>query len=235
MDTVHPERSSIAAPPSVQRLAVPHVRPRAVFAHDDVARAGNGPAEAARILIVEDDYLVASEMEAALAQAGFEIAGPAASAEEALQLAAGQHPALVVMDIRARWTARRHRYRPGAIRHPGHPLRLRDGASQSRCPRARAPCQSAGMAAQAVYDAVSRGSRQTGAGRPARRNDLKPAGASPLASQLRSDAIPSDEVRRRARAAACAVRGRCLSTRSPAPAGRDGIRQTDRAIRAAPL
>jgi DNA-binding NarL/FixJ family response regulator len=100
MDTRNPEKSNIAVPPSGQRLAVPHVRPRAVFAHDDVARAGNGPAEAARILIVEDDYLVASEMEAALAQAGFEIAGPAASAEEALQLAAGQHPALVVMDIR---------------------------------------------------------------------------------------------------------------------------------------
>jgi DNA-binding NarL/FixJ family response regulator len=100
MDTGNPEKSSVAAPPSGQRLAVPHVRPRAVFAHDDAARAGNGPAQAVRILIVEDDYLVASEMEAALSQAGFEIAGPAASAEEALQLAAGQHPALVVMDIR---------------------------------------------------------------------------------------------------------------------------------------
>jgi DNA-binding NarL/FixJ family response regulator len=100
MEAVHPKRLSGAAPASVQRLAEPRVRPRAVFAHDDVERAGNGPAEAARILIVEDDYLVASEMEAALAQAGFEIAGLASSAEEALQLAAGQHPALVVMDIR---------------------------------------------------------------------------------------------------------------------------------------
>ena len=66
METRHPEKLNVAVPPSGQRLAVPHVRPRAVFAHDDVERAGNGPAEAARILIVEDDYLVASEMEAAL-------------------------------------------------------------------------------------------------------------------------------------------------------------------------
>lgn len=91
---------SVAAPPSVQRLAEPRVRPRAVFAHDDAARSGDRPAEAARILIVEDDYLVASEMEAALSQAGFAIAGLASSAEEALRLVAGQHPALVVMDIR---------------------------------------------------------------------------------------------------------------------------------------
>jgi two-component system, response regulator PdtaR len=59
-----------------------------------------GPALPARILIVEDDYLVAMQMEAALTDAGFEIAGVASSAEEALELAAARGPALVVMDVR---------------------------------------------------------------------------------------------------------------------------------------
>jgi len=62
--------------------------------------SGERPAESGRILIVEDDYLVATEIEAALADAGFDLAGVAASAEEALQLAAAQRPSLVVMDIR---------------------------------------------------------------------------------------------------------------------------------------
>ena len=53
-----------------------------------------------RILIVEDDFLVASEMEAALTDAGFQIAGIAASGEEALELAHSQSPTLVVIDIR---------------------------------------------------------------------------------------------------------------------------------------
>jgi DNA-binding NarL/FixJ family response regulator len=54
----------------------------------------------ARILIVEDDYLVAMQMEAALTEAGFEIPGIASSAEEALELAAVRRPAMVVMDVR---------------------------------------------------------------------------------------------------------------------------------------
>jgi DNA-binding NarL/FixJ family response regulator len=62
-----------------------------------------GPKEALkefRILIVEDDYLVTQEMEAALTQSGFEVAGIAMSADDALELAAAEHPSLVVMDIR---------------------------------------------------------------------------------------------------------------------------------------
>ncbi len=53
-----------------------------------------------RILIVEDDVLIASQMEAALADEGFKIAGIASSGEEALELAEAQSPTLVVMDIR---------------------------------------------------------------------------------------------------------------------------------------
>ncbi len=53
-----------------------------------------------RILIVEDDVLVASEMEVTLSGAGFEIVGIAASGKEALLLAGAESPALAVMDIR---------------------------------------------------------------------------------------------------------------------------------------
>jgi DNA-binding NarL/FixJ family response regulator len=55
--------------------------------------------QSARILIVEDDYLVAMQVEAALTEAGFEIAGVASTAEEALELAAERSPAMVVMDV----------------------------------------------------------------------------------------------------------------------------------------
>lgn len=52
------------------------------------------------ILLVEDDFLVGMEMEAGLTDAGYAIAGVAATAEEAIALAAERRPALVVMDIR---------------------------------------------------------------------------------------------------------------------------------------
>jgi DNA-binding NarL/FixJ family response regulator len=51
-------------------------------------------------LIVEDEYLVALQMEGALADAGYEIGGIASSAEEAVRIAETQPPTLVVMDIR---------------------------------------------------------------------------------------------------------------------------------------
>jgi two-component system, response regulator PdtaR len=60
----------------------------------------SGAHETPRILIVEDDVLIASQMEAALTDDGFEIAGMATTGKEALQLAEAQSPMLVVMDIR---------------------------------------------------------------------------------------------------------------------------------------
>jgi DNA-binding NarL/FixJ family response regulator len=73
--------------------------PKLVFSQDD-ARSGHKPADAPRILIVEDDFLVAIQAESALVEAGIEIAGMATTAEEALELAASTHPTLVLMDIR---------------------------------------------------------------------------------------------------------------------------------------
>ena len=52
------------------------------------------------ILLVEDDFLVGMEAEAGLADAGYEVAGIATTAEEAVAIAAERRPALVVMDIR---------------------------------------------------------------------------------------------------------------------------------------
>lgn len=52
------------------------------------------------ILLVEDDFLVGMEMEIGLEEAGYRVAGIAATADEALELAARHRPALIVMDIR---------------------------------------------------------------------------------------------------------------------------------------
>jgi len=53
-----------------------------------------------RILIVEDDFLIAMQTETALTEAGFDVVGTATTAEEAIVLAKEQRPSLAVMDIR---------------------------------------------------------------------------------------------------------------------------------------
>src|SRR5436305_14634450 len=54
----------------------------------------------ARILIVEDHYLAASEIEDVLREAGYQIVGIADTAHTAVQLAQSKHPTLIIMDIR---------------------------------------------------------------------------------------------------------------------------------------
>jgi two-component system, response regulator PdtaR len=54
----------------------------------------------ARVLIVEDDFLVGQQTEEALTTAGLEVVGIAATAEEAVELAVQARPILAVMDIR---------------------------------------------------------------------------------------------------------------------------------------
>ena len=54
----------------------------------------------AKILIVEDDFLIAMQTESALTEAGFGIIGVATTADEALALARAHKPALAVMDVR---------------------------------------------------------------------------------------------------------------------------------------
>jgi DNA-binding response OmpR family regulator len=53
-----------------------------------------------RILIVEDDLLIATEMEEALTDAGFEITGIFTTGDEAIESAYVQAPDLAVVDIR---------------------------------------------------------------------------------------------------------------------------------------
>ena len=90
----------MSLPDPVERCALPPHRPRLVFARDDLSGTDKRLPEVTRILVVEDDYLVAMQIEAALQEAGLETAGIAATAEEAIELAVSQRPALAVMDIR---------------------------------------------------------------------------------------------------------------------------------------
>jgi DNA-binding NarL/FixJ family response regulator len=53
-----------------------------------------------RILIVEDEYLVATATEDALTAAGYLVVGMASTASEAVEMAVAQLPDLVVMDVR---------------------------------------------------------------------------------------------------------------------------------------
>jgi DNA-binding NarL/FixJ family response regulator len=71
-----------------------------VFAREDSLGSHERAEPPTRILVVEDDFLVAAEIEIALSDAGFDVAGVAASADEAVELAQSQRPALVVMDVR---------------------------------------------------------------------------------------------------------------------------------------
>jgi two-component system, response regulator PdtaR len=97
---LHPNRSGVPLSERVERCSPWHGWPRLVFARDDASALDRVPPAEARILVVEDDFLVATEIEAALVDAGFDIVGVVASAEEAVELAASERPALVVMDIR---------------------------------------------------------------------------------------------------------------------------------------
>jgi DNA-binding NarL/FixJ family response regulator len=58
------------------------------------------PTAAPRILVVEDDYFVAIDLEGGLRAAGMQVLGPVPTAEEALALAKAERPVLAVMDIR---------------------------------------------------------------------------------------------------------------------------------------
>jgi CheY-like chemotaxis protein len=52
-----------------------------------------------RVLIVEDEQIVAADMAAKLARIGYEVVGTASSGEEALGLAHDSRPDVVLMDV----------------------------------------------------------------------------------------------------------------------------------------
>jgi DNA-binding NarL/FixJ family response regulator len=74
-------------------------RPRAAAATAD-SSSGAAARGNPRILIVEDDFLVATELEYQLSQAGFDVVGVATTAEDAIALAEEHEPSLAVMDVR---------------------------------------------------------------------------------------------------------------------------------------
>jgi len=68
----------------------------------ELASAGQPPPDpglARRILIVEDNYFVAHQCENALLDAGYEIVGAVATADDAVRAATDRRPELVLMDI----------------------------------------------------------------------------------------------------------------------------------------
>jgi CheY-like chemotaxis protein len=60
----------------------------------------SGSVQAARILVVEDEFLIALSTEDALSAAGHVVVGIAATFEEAVALAGEKRPDLVLMDLR---------------------------------------------------------------------------------------------------------------------------------------
>ena len=70
-----------------------------VYAADE-PRATPSASRPVKVLLVEDDFLIASEIESALREANFEVVGIAASADIALAMAAAEAPELAIMDVR---------------------------------------------------------------------------------------------------------------------------------------
>jgi CheY-like chemotaxis protein len=89
-----------AAPGLLQPRLSPVARIRAVQAQEE-GRAGAGALPSrGRILVVEDEYFVALDVEDALSGVGFTVVGIATTAEEAVRMAEAERPDIVLMDIR---------------------------------------------------------------------------------------------------------------------------------------
>jgi CheY-like chemotaxis protein len=52
-----------------------------------------------RVLVVEDELLIAMELDAVLQEAGFTVVGPVSSVDEALDAIQAQHPDAAVLDV----------------------------------------------------------------------------------------------------------------------------------------
>src|SRR5215469_11469710 len=86
--------------PRYEPVAAPWAPRQLVFAREDSAGADKPTEPPTRILVVEDDFLVATEIEMVLSSAGFDVTGIAVSADEAVELARSRKPGLLVMDVR---------------------------------------------------------------------------------------------------------------------------------------
>jgi DNA-binding response OmpR family regulator len=63
-------------------------------------RAGAAVRPGRRVLVVEDEFFLAVQIEEWLQEAGFEVVDVVCTAEEAVAVAAAERPGLVIMDIR---------------------------------------------------------------------------------------------------------------------------------------
>jgi two-component system, response regulator PdtaR len=71
-----------------------------LFASDESTGSPTKVREPDRVLIIEDDLLIASQIETALTDAGFDVIGIAATGEEAIEMAGKERPVLAIADIR---------------------------------------------------------------------------------------------------------------------------------------
>ncbi len=70
------------------------------LASADGAGESTGAGKRARILVVEDDFFIALQIETMLADAGYEILGVISTGEDAVLAAQTENPDVVLMDVR---------------------------------------------------------------------------------------------------------------------------------------
>lgn len=96
-----PPRVPLGVQPNAQPSAQPSARPNDRTGKER-GRTKSEPLDAIRVLIVEDEWVLAASAEAALEEARCIVVGIATTADEAIVLAEAERPDLVLMDIRLR-------------------------------------------------------------------------------------------------------------------------------------
>src|SRR5262249_42581364 len=94
-------KQSIPAPPLQCTSSLEMTRPpKQMLAPEDGSTPRGQTDRPARILVVEDDFLVSMQIEAVLIEEGFDLIATATTADEAVKLTNSHRPELIVMDIR---------------------------------------------------------------------------------------------------------------------------------------
>ena len=81
---------------------IPITSDQAVLNSPPLNSESNGPAgtvAGSKVLLVEDEFLIALDIETAMREAGFDVVGLARTADQAVDFARAQRPALIIMDI----------------------------------------------------------------------------------------------------------------------------------------
>jgi DNA-binding NarL/FixJ family response regulator len=86
--------------PAQRHAGLPDPSRMRLFARDDSLGPGKQTGKPRRILIIEDDVLVATQMEGALGEQGFDVIGIASNGEDALGLARKRSPDMAIIDIK---------------------------------------------------------------------------------------------------------------------------------------